>query len=113
MATVIDPSTAVQKKVDISIKDGKTFSEKVFFLEIWSTGNVTSQKTLEVKGEQNLSGAFKQVQFRFDKNSNYIYTKSDINQKEFDKTYKGTASEFSLSGLLAGNTNTVIRTGRT
>src|SRR5215208_2134166 len=113
MATVIDPKTAIQKKVDVTIKDGKGFSEKVFFLEIWSTGNVSSQKTLEIKGEKNLSGAFKQVQFKFDENSNYIYTKSDVNQKEFDKTYQGTASEFSISGLLAGNTNTVVRISKT
>src|SRR5918995_531881 len=113
MATVIDPTTSIQKNVDVSINGQKSFTEKVFFLEIWSTGNVSSQKTIEVKGEKKLNGTFKQVQFKFDKNSNYIYTKSDVNQKEFDKTYKGTAPEFSISGLSAGNTNAVIRISKT
>jgi hypothetical protein len=113
MATVVDPTTAIQKKVNVSVNGKKSFTEEVYFLEIWSVGDVNSQKTLEVKGESNRSGAFKQVQFKFDKNSNYIYTKSDVNQKEFDKTYKGTASEFSISGLSAGNANTVIRISKT
>src|SRR5918995_1513390 len=72
MATVIDPTTSIQKNVDVSINGKKPFTEKVFFLEIWSTGNVSSQKTFE-----------------------------------------GTASEFSISGLSAGNTNTVIRISKT
>jgi hypothetical protein len=111
MATTIDPSTAIRKKVDVSVKDGKSFSENVFFLEIWSTGNVTSEKTIEVKNDgKKLAGAFKLIQFKFDKNNNYIYTSSDINQKA---TYTGTASEFSISGLSAGNANTVIRIGKT
>ena len=112
MATVIDPATAIQKKVDVSIKDGKTFNGRVFLLEIWSMGNVTSEKTLEVEGEKTISGTFKQVQFRFDTKNNYIYTKSDVNQKEFDKTYKGTASVFYISGL-ADNANTIIRMANT
>ena len=75
MATTIDPATAIQKKVDVSVKDGKSFSENVFFLEIWSTGNVTSEKTIEVKNDgKKLAGAFKLIQFKFDKNNNYIYT---------------------------------------
>ena len=111
MGTTIDPATAIQKKVDVSVKDGKSFSENVFFLEIWSTGNVTSEKTIEVKNDGKKSaGAFKLIQFKFDKNNNYIYTSSDINQKA---TYTGTASEFSISGLSAGGDNTVIRIGKT
>ena len=111
MGTTIDPATAIQKKVDVSVKDGKSFSENVFFLEIWSTGNVTSEKTIEVKNDgKKLAGAFKLIQFKFDKNNNYIYTSSDINQKA---TYTGTASEFSISGLSAGGDNTVIRIGKT
>jgi hypothetical protein len=108
--TRVSPSTAIQKKVDVSVKDGRNFSDGVFFLEIWPTGNVTSEKTIEVKGEKSFSGAFELIQFRFDKNYNYIYTSPDINQKA---TYTGTASEFSISGLSAGNTNTVIRIGKT
>ena len=50
MATA-NPTTAVPKKVDVSTNDGKTFSEKVFFLELWSIGNTASEKTIEVKGE--------------------------------------------------------------
>ena len=57
-------------------------------------------------------GPFKQIQFRFDKDRNYIYTKSDVNQR-FDETYAGTASEYSISGLSAGSAKTVIRVGRT
>lgn len=79
-------------------------------MELWSIGNVTSEKTIEVKGGKSFSGAFELIQFRFDKNYNYIYTSPDINQKA---TYTGTASEFSISGLSAGNTNTVIRIGKT
>ena len=111
MATV-NPATAIPKKVDVSTNDGKTFSEKVFFLELWSIGNTASQKTIEVKGEGQKLGPFKQIQFRFDKDRNYIYTKSDVNQR-FDETYAGTASEYSISGLSAGNAKTVIRIGRT
>ena len=51
MATA-NPATAIPKKVDVSTKDGKTFSEKIFFLELWSTGNTASEKTIEVKGEE-------------------------------------------------------------
>jgi hypothetical protein len=105
-------TTAIQKKVEVSIKDGKTFSEEVFFLHLESVGNITSEKKIEVKDGEGISGAFKQIQFRFDKDRNYIYTKNDNNQKEFDEKYKGTASEFSISGLSAGNAKTVIRTGR-
>jgi hypothetical protein len=78
-------------------------------LELWSIGNTASQKTIEVEGEGQKLGPFKQIQFRFDKDRNYIYTKNDNNQKEFDEKYKGTASEFSISGLSAGNAKTVIR----
>jgi hypothetical protein len=112
MATA-NPTTAIQKKVEVSIKDGKTFSEEVFFLHLESVGNVTSEKKIEVKDGGSFSGAFKQIQFRFNNDRNYIYTKNDNNQKEFDEKYKGTASEFSISGLSAGNANTVIRTGKT
>jgi hypothetical protein len=112
MATA-NPTTAIQKKVEVSIEDGKTFSEEVFFLHLESVGNVTSEKKIEVKDGESFSGAFKQIQFRFDKDRNYIYTKNDNNQKEFDEKYKGTASEFSISGLSAGNAKTVIRTGKT
>ena len=112
MATV-NPTTAIQKKVEVSINDGKTFSEEVFFLHLESVGNVTSEKKIKVTDGEGFSGAFKQIQFRFDKDRNYIYTKFDNDQKEFDEKYKGTASEFSISGLSAGNTNTVIRTGKT
>jgi hypothetical protein len=111
MATA-NPTTAIQKKVEVSINDGKTFSEEVFFLHLESVGNVTSEKEIKVKDGEGFSGAFKQIQFRFDKDRNYIYTKNDNNQKEFDEKYKGTALEFSISGLSAGNANTVIRTGR-
>jgi hypothetical protein len=112
MATA-NPATAIAKKVDVSTNDGKTLSEKVFFLELWSIGNTASQKTIEVKDEgQKLNGPFKQIQFRFDKDRNYIYTKSDVNQR-FDETYAGTASEYSISGLSAGSAKTVIRVGRT
>jgi hypothetical protein len=112
MATA-NPSTAIPKKVDVSTNDGKTFSEKVFFLELWSIGNTSSQKTIEVKGEgQKLNGPFRQIQFRFDKNHNYIYTRSDVNQR-FDETYAGTGSEYSISGLSAGSVKTVIRIGKT
>ena len=112
MATA-NPTTAIQKKVEVSISDGKTFSEEVFFLHLESVGNVTSEKEIKVTDGEGFSGAFKQIQFRFDKDRNYIYTKFDNDQKEFDEKYKGTASEFSISGLSAGNTNTVIRTGKT
>jgi hypothetical protein len=111
MATA-NPATAIPKKVDVSTNDGKTFSEKVFFLELWSIGNTASQKTIDVKGEGQKFGPFKQIQFRFDKDRNYIYTKSDVNQR-FDETYAGTASEYSISGLSAGSAKTVIRVGRT
>jgi hypothetical protein len=111
MATA-NPTTAIQKKVEVSISDGKTFSEEVFFLHLESVGNVTSEKEIKVTDGESFSGAFKQIQFRFDKDRNYIYTKNDNNQKEFDEKYKGTALEFSISGLSAGNANTVIRTGR-
>jgi hypothetical protein len=113
MGTVIDPAAAIQKKVDVSIEDGKSFSEEVFFLELWSMGDVTVEKTIEVKDEKKFGGTFKQIQFKFDKDHNYIYTKKDNNQKEFDKSYKGTASEFSISGLSAGKANSVIRVGKT
>ena len=43
----VDPSTAIPKKVNVSIKDGKTISEKVLLLEIWSTGNATARKQLK------------------------------------------------------------------
>jgi hypothetical protein len=112
MATA-NPTTAIQKKVEVSINDGKTFSEEIFFLHLESVGNVTSEKEIKVKDGEGFSGAFKQIQFRFDKDRNYIYTKFDNNQKEFDEKYKGTALEFSISGLSAGNANTVIRTGKT
>src|SRR5919106_6210281 len=111
MATA-NQASAIPKKVDVSTNDGKKFSEKVFFLELWSIGNTASQKTIEVKGEGQKFGPFKQIQFRFDKNHNYIYTKSDVNQR-FDETYAGTASEYSISGLSAGSAKTVIRVGRT
>ena len=112
MATV-NPTTAIQKRVVVSINDGKSFSEEVFFLHLESIGNVTSEKKIGVKDGGGFSGTFKQVQFRFDKDHNYIYTKYDNNQKEFDEKYKGTASEFSISGLSAGDAKTVIRTGKT
>ena len=86
MATV-NPATAIQKKVEVSINDGKTFSEEIFFLHLESIGNVTSEKKIEVKDGESFSGAFKQIQFRFDKDRNYIYTKFDDNQKEFDEKY--------------------------
>ena len=85
MATV-NPTTAIQKKVDVSIKDGKTFSEEVFFLQIWSTGNVTSEKQIKVTDGEGFRGAFRQIQFKFDKNHNYIYTKNDNNQKIDENT---------------------------
>ena len=44
MATTIDPATAIQKKVDVSVKDAKSFSENVFFLEIWPIGNAHQRK---------------------------------------------------------------------
>ena len=47
MATTVDPSTAISKKVNVSIKDGQTISEKVLLLEIWSTGNVNGEKTIQ------------------------------------------------------------------
>ena len=43
-------STAIQKIVDVSIKDTKTFSEKVFFLDLWPIEKAT-EKTIEVKDE--------------------------------------------------------------
>ena len=46
MATA-NPATAIPKKVDVSTNDGKTFSEKIFFLELWSIGNTASKKTIE------------------------------------------------------------------
>ena len=67
---------------------------------------------MKLRVKKELNGPFKQIQFKFDKNRNYIYTKSDINQR-FDETYTGTASEFSISGLSAGSANTVIRIGKT
>ena len=73
------------KKVNVSINGGKSFSENVFFLELWSIGNTNSEKTIEVKGGQNFSGTFKQIQFAFDKDNNYIITKSDTNQKGLDE----------------------------
>ena len=107
MATTIVPGTAVQKIVDVSIKDAKTFSETVFFLELWPIEKAT-EKTIEVKDEgKKLTGAFELIQFKFDKNNNFIYTSRDINQKA---TYAGTASGFSISGLSAG---AVIRIGKT
>ena len=107
MATTIVPGTAIQKIVDVSIKDAKTFSEKVFFLELWPIEKAT-EKTIEVKDEgKKLTGAFELIQFKFDKNNNFIYTSRDINQKA---TYAGTASGFSISGLSAG---AVIRIGKT
>jgi hypothetical protein len=112
MATA-SSTTAIPKKVDVSTNDGKTFGEKVFFLELWSIGNTASQKTIEIKGEESRNGPFRQIQFRFDKDRNYVYTKSDVNQKGFDETYAGTASEYSISGLSAGSAKTVIRMGRT
>ena len=96
-------ATAISKKVDVSIKDGQTFSEKVLLLELWSIGNVYGEKTIEVKDEgKSINGTFRQIQFKFDKNNNYIYTKNSDNQK-LEKSYSGTASEFSISGLSAGN----------
>ena len=112
MATA-NPATAMPKRVDVSTNDGKTFGEKVFFLELWSIGNTASKKTIEIKGEESRNGPFKQIQFRFDKDRNYIYTKSEANQKGFDETYIGTASEYSISGLSADGEKTVIRVGRT
>ncbi|MGA7603879.1 MAG: hypothetical protein WCE33_12435 [Nitrososphaeraceae archaeon] len=107
MATTIVPGTAIQKIVDVSIKDAKTFSEKVFFLELWPIEKAT-EKTIEVKDEgKKLTGAFELIQFKFDKNNNFIYTSRDITQKA---TYAGTASGFSISGLSAG---AVIRIGKT
>ena len=107
MATTIVPGTAIQKIVDVSIKDAKTFSEKVFFLELWPIEKAT-EKTIEVKDEgKKLTGAFELIQFKFDKNNNFIYTSRDVNQKA---TYAGTASGFSISGLSAG---AVIRIGKT
>jgi hypothetical protein len=107
LATTIVPGTAIQKIVDVSIKDAKTFSEKVFFLELWPIEKAT-EKTIEVKDEgKKLTGAFELIQFKFDKNNNFIYTSRDINQKA---TYAGTASGFSISGLSAG---AVIRIGKT
>jgi hypothetical protein len=107
LATTIVPGTAIQKIVDVSIKDAKTFSEKVFFLELWPIEKATG-KTIEVKDEgKKLTGAFELIQFKFDKNNNFIYTSRDINQKA---TYAGTASGFSISGLSAG---AVIRIGKT
>ncbi|MGA9298235.1 MAG: hypothetical protein WBV72_12585 [Nitrososphaeraceae archaeon] len=107
MATTIVPGTAIQKIVDVSIKDAKTFSETVFFLELWPIEKAT-EKTIEVKDEgKKLTGAFELIQFKFDKNNNFIYTSRDINQKA---TYAGTASGFSISGLSAG---AVIRIGKT
>ncbi|MGB7680008.1 MAG: hypothetical protein WBL49_14460 [Nitrososphaeraceae archaeon] len=107
MATTIVPGTAIQKIVDVSIKDAKTFSEKVFFLELWPIEKATG-KTIEVKDEgKKLTGAFELIQIKFDKNNNFIYTSRDINQKA---TYAGTASGFSISGLSAG---AVIRIGKT
>src|SRR5215217_7876881 len=106
MATVIDRSTAIQKRVDVTIVDKRVFDGIVSLLEIWSTG--ASKIILEAKGGESFSGTFKQLQFRFDTKYNYIYTKSDVSQKEFDATYRGTVSEFSISGL-SNNVNTVIR----
>ncbi|HEY6405128.1 MAG TPA: hypothetical protein VIX38_03525 [Nitrososphaeraceae archaeon] len=108
MTTTIVPGTAIQKIVDVSIKNAKTFSEKVFFLELWPIDKAT-EKTIEVKGEgKKLTGAFELIQFKFDKNNNnFIYTSSDVNQKA---TYAGTASGFSISGFSAG---AVVRIGKT
>jgi len=107
LATTIVPGTAIQKIVDVSIKDTKTFSEKVFFLELWPIEKAT-ENTIEVKDEgKKLTGAFELIQFKFDKNNNFIYTSSDVNQKA---TYAGTASGFSISGFSAG---AVIRIGKT
>jgi len=111
MATA-NQAPAIPKKIDVFTNDGKTFGEKVFFLELWSIGNTASQKTIEIKGEGQKLGPFKQIQFRFDKDRNYIYTKSDVNQG-FDETYAGTASEYSISGLSTGSGKTVIRIGKT
>jgi hypothetical protein len=107
LATTIVPGTAIQKIVDVSIKDTKTFSEKVFFLELWPIEKAT-ENTIEVKDEgKKLTGAFELIQFKFDKNNNFIYTSSDVNQKA---TYAGTASGFSISGFSAG---AIIRIGKT
>ena len=87
MATTIVPGTAIQKIVDVSIKDAKTFSEKVFFLELWPIEKAT-EKTIEVKDEgENSAGAFEPIQFKFDKNNNFIYTSRDINQKSDIRRY--------------------------
>ena len=107
MATTIVPGTAIQKIIDVSIKDAKTFSEKVFFLELWPIDKAT-EKTIEVKGDvKKFTGAFELIQFKFDKDNNFIYTSSDVNQKA---TYTGPASGFSISGFSAG---AVIRIGKT
>jgi hypothetical protein len=113
MGITVDPTTAVQKKVDVSIKAGQTISEKVLLLEIWSTGNVNGEKTTQVKDEgKSIKGTFRQIQFKFDTINNYIYTKYSDDQK-LEKTYSGTASEFSVSILSTGNANTVVRTAKT
>jgi len=109
------PKVIQQKIFNVSTNDGKTFSEKVHFLDLWSIGDVTSEKIIEIKGEESRSrnGLFKQILFTFEEFYNYIYTKSDVNQKGFDNAYAGTASRFSVSGLSAGKAKTVIRTSKT
>lgn len=101
------------KRVNVFTNDHNSFLEEVVLLELWSLGDTSRQKTIEVKGGEQKFGLFNQIQFRFAEDRNYIYTRNYNNQKEFDKTYSGTASEFSISGLFVGNTNTVIRTGKT
>ena len=70
-------------KINVSINGGKSFSENIFFLELWSIGNTNSEKTIGVKGGQNFSGTFKQIQFAFDKDhviflQNIILIKRDL-----------------------------------
>ena len=48
------PTTAIQKKVDVSVDDGQSKGDKVYFLEIWSIGSAPGDKTVELMMERNL-----------------------------------------------------------
>ena len=109
----VSPTTAIQKRVDVSVDNGQSKGDKVYFLEIWSIGSAPGDKTVEANDGKKFTGTFRQIQFKFDKDNNYIYTKVDDNQKDFDEEYSGTASGFTISGLSAGNAKTVVRTAKT
>ena len=112
MATTIDKNVAAARNTIVLIKGEKKYEDNLFALEISYASDDTTDKTIQTSITDKQNGNFKDVQFRYDKGANYIYTTTDSNSKDYSRIYKGNSSQFSVTES-GDNIKKVIKVNKT